>query len=190
MTVYKARSYSDGYESDFTTNTQYSEGTFVFQVDTEFNTSASVNSNGEIEGNLPNELTLNAATLLKSILRNTKQSSRRNIPRSSQMSAGAPEKLLANQQMRIVKPDGNTYGHMTSHGMMVLVNYARCDSLIPNKITSPEIHYKVNLLQTIGGANLALCDGRANGCIKGNDMQVLYYNSDGRRVSIGVTGDH
>ena len=53
-----------------------------------------------------------------------------------------------------------------------------------------KIHYKVNLAQTIGGVNLALCDGGANGYIKGNDMRVLYYNNDGRRVSIGIAGDH
>ena len=52
------------------------------------------------------------------------------------------------------------------------------------------IHYKVNIAQTVGGANLALCDGGANGCIKGNDMRVLYYNNDGRSVSIGIAGDH
>ena len=62
LTAYEARSYSDGYESDFTANTQISEGTFVFQADTEFDTSASVNSNGEIEGNPPSELTVNTTT--------------------------------------------------------------------------------------------------------------------------------
>ena len=44
--------------------------------------------------------------------------------------------------------------------------------------------------QTIGGVNLALCDGGANGCIKGSDMRVLYYNGDSRRVSIGIAGNH
>ena len=38
--------------------------------------------------------------------------------------------------------------------------------------------------------NLALCDGGANGCIKGNAMRVLYYNDDGCRVSIGIAGEH
>ena len=61
------------------------------------------------------------------------------------MSAGAPAKILANQQILIVKPDGNTYGHMTFHNMMALANYAQCDSLLPAEILSPEIHYKVNL---------------------------------------------
>ena len=73
---------------------------------------------------------------------------------------------------------------------MAKLNYARCDTLIPVIVQAPEIHYKVNLTQTIGGINLALCDDRANGCIKGNDMRVLYYNDDGRRVSIGIAGDH
>ena len=79
---------------------------------------------------------------------------------------------------------------MTFHGMMALINYAWCDSLIPEEILLPEIHYKVNLSQTIGGVNLALCNGGADGCIKGNDTRVLNYNSDGRQVSIGITSDH
>ena len=51
LNAYEAtQSYSDGYQSDFTTNTQNSEVTFAFQAETEFDTSASVNSNREIEG--------------------------------------------------------------------------------------------------------------------------------------------
>ena len=60
LTAYKARSYSNGYELDFTANTQNSEAIFVFQVDsTEFNTNVDVNSNGEIEGT--SDLTVNTA---------------------------------------------------------------------------------------------------------------------------------
>ena len=79
---------------------------------------------------------------------------------------------------------------MTLHARMTVLYYACCDTLILELIPSPEIHYKVKLSQTIGGVNLALCDRGANGCIKGNDMRVLYYNSDGRRVSIGIASDH
>ena len=86
--------------------------------------------------------------------------------------------------------DRKKYGHMTLHVRMTLLNYTRCDSLIPDEIPPPQIHYKVNLSQIIGGVNLALCDGGANRCIKGNNMRVLYYNSDGRRVSIGIAGDY
>ena len=80
LNTYEAtQSYSGGYESDFTANTQNSEGIFAFQAETEFDTSASVNSNGEIEGIPPSsELTVNAAASSKSILQN-KQPSRRTI---------------------------------------------------------------------------------------------------------------
>ena len=61
---------------------------------------------------------------------------------------------------------------------MLLVNYAWYDTLIPEEILSREIYYKVNLSQTIGGVNLALCDGGANRCMKGNNMRVLNYNSE------------
>ena len=93
LTTYEAIRYSDGYDSDFTANTQNSEGTYVFhtlQAGTAFDTSASVNSNGEIEGFLssePSELIVNAAAS-QSILRNKHPS--RYIPRSSEMSSGAP----------------------------------------------------------------------------------------------------
>ena len=92
--------------------------------------------------------------------------------------------------MRLIRPDGKTYGHMTLHARIAILYYACCDTLIPESVPSPEIHYKVNLSQTIGGVNLFLCNGGANGCIKGNDMRVLYYNSDGRRVSIDIAGNH
>ena len=63
LTAYEAWSYSDGYKSDFTANTKNSEGTSVFEADTEFDANTSVNSNEEIEGNLPSDLTV---TLLPS----------------------------------------------------------------------------------------------------------------------------
>ena len=74
--------------------------------------------------------------------------------------------------MKLVDKDGKTYGHMTFRASMVVMNYAQCDTLIPELIPSRDIHYKVNLAQTIDGVNLALCNGGANGCIKGNDMRV------------------
>ena len=195
LTAYEANR-NDGYDSDFTANTQNSEGTFAFHAynaKIEFDTSASVNSDGELEGvpaNEPTNLIVNAAGTT-SILRNGKKQSKRALPKSSEMSSGAPAKLLANEQLTLVDKKGNTYGHMTFRSCtMAQLNYTRCDTLIPTLIEAPAIHYKVNLAQTIGGINLALCDGGANGCIKGNDMRVLYYNDDGRRVSIGIAGDH
>ena len=89
LTAYEATHF-EGYDSDFTANTQNSEGTSVFyvlQTEARFDTSVSVNSNGELEGILlsePRGLTVNAAAL-KSIPQNNKQTSRY-ISRSSEMS--------------------------------------------------------------------------------------------------------
>ena len=103
QTAYEATC-SEGYDSDFTASTQNSEGTYVFcalHAETEINTSASVNSNGELEGISPYKpsglIVNNAAS--KSILRNNKQRSRHTVPRSSEMSSGAPAKILANVQL-------------------------------------------------------------------------------------------
>ena len=72
--------------------------------------------------------------------------------------------------MQLVRPDGSTHNFMTVNASMEVVNYSRYDALIPKELANIDIHYKVNLSQTIGGVNLILCDGGANGCIKGNDM--------------------
>ena len=94
------------------------------------------------------------------------------------MSSGAPAKMLANKQLHVVCSNGKTYDHMTFHASMAVLNYDRYDTLTPEPIPSLDIHCKVNMSQTISGVNLALCDGEANSCIKGNDMRVLYYKSD------------
>ena len=98
--------------------------------------------------------------------------------------------MLANKQFRIVDDDGRSIGAASFHVRMAISNYARCDNLIPATIPPTSIHYKVNLSQQISGINLALCDGGANGCIKGNDVRLLKYNDDGRRVSIGIASDN
>ena len=74
------------------------------------------------------------------------------------MSSEEPAKMLANKQLQMVGKDGKTYGHITPHARITLLDYACCDILIPDKIPPPQNHYKVNLAQTIGGVNLALCD--------------------------------
>ena len=83
------------------------------------------------------------------------------------MSSGAPAKVLANKQLRVLNADGTAYRFMTLNVLMAVVNYARCDILIPPDLVLVinDVHYKANLSQTIGGINLALCDGGANGCI-------------------------
>ena len=78
-----------------TANTHNSEHTYVFNAETEFDTNDTINSNGEIEFNPPNELTVKAASST-GILRN-KRLQNRTIPKSSVMSAGAPAKMLTNK---------------------------------------------------------------------------------------------
>ena len=55
------------------------------------------------------------------------------------------------------------------------------------------MEYRANLSnrdRVVGGKHLALVDGGANGLIIGLDMKILYFNSDGRQVSIGIAGDY
>ena len=62
-----------------------------------------------------------------------------------------------------------------------------------NLLYAEEIEYKVNLLKQdriIGGKYLALADNGVNGTILGLDVFIIYFNNDGKRVSIGIVGDH
>ena len=55
------------------------------------------------------------------------------------------------------------------------------------------MEYRANLSnrdRVIGGKHLALADGGANGLIIGLDMKILYFNTNGKQVSIGIAGDH
>ena len=97
LTAYRSDVLNAGYESDMTENTHNSEHTYVFQAETEFDTTDSVNSNGELEGNHPTDVVVNKAAS-KSILRNKRTPTKRVIPKSSNMSSGAPAKMLANRQ--------------------------------------------------------------------------------------------
>ena len=87
---------------------------------------------------------------------------------------------------------------------MAVMDYSRCDSLLPPPINVPppvDVHYKVHLLhqhevdfranmskqdRVVGGRRLALADGGANGTIIGKDMRIIYFNADGKRVRIGI----
>ena len=55
------------------------------------------------------------------------------------------------------------------------------------------MEYRANLSnrdRVVGGKHLALVDGGANGVIIGLDMKILYFNPDGKQVSIVIAGDH
>ena len=95
--------------------------------------------------------------------------------------------------------------YLTYSGNMVNIDYSQCDSLVPSKEPFKEAHYKVNLLHShkmeyranllnldrvIGGKHRVLADRGANSLIIGLDMKILYFNTDGKQVSIGIAGDH
>ena len=88
LTAYQSIFPQDGYNSDYTANTQNSEGTFVFKADT-FDTSTIANDNGEIEPTV----TVNAAKS-DGILR---KRSNQTIPKKSELPIAAPLRMLANK---------------------------------------------------------------------------------------------
>ena len=86
---------------------------------------------------------------------------------------------------------------------MAVIDYTRFDSMITEDVADKEIHYNANLShahevefkatlskrdRVIGGKHLALADGGANGNIIALDMRILYFDNNGKRVSIGITG--
>ena len=211
-TVYKLDFEDDnggGYYSDYTAN---SEGTYDFNVHSSvYNTTGDNYSNGEsvLEGK---ELNVSAAAATKakptSILRE-KRSRRKKFYRSSEMPAGAVSEMLANKQLELRDPKTNKLvPYMTYTAKMAVMDYSRCDSLLPIPIKQPppvNLHYKVSLLHQhemdyranmskqdrfVGGRYLALVDGGANGGIIGRDMRIIYFNADGKRVHIEIAGDH
>ena len=120
------------------------------------------------------------------------------------MPSGAVPKLMASKQLKLM--DGEkVVSYWTMSGNIAVIDYSRCDSLIPIETSPVDLHYKVHLLhqhemkyrasmskqnRVVGGKYLALVNGGANGTIVGRDMQIIYLNADGKRVRIGIAGDH
>ena len=80
LTAYRSNIINAGYESDITDNTHKSEHTYAFQAETKFDTTASVNSKGELEGNPPTNVLVNKASSNGSILRNKKPPTKCIVP--------------------------------------------------------------------------------------------------------------
>ena len=191
----------DGYDSDFTANTQNSDGIFQFNVNSSlFDTTTNNNSNVEIlEGS---NLNVNAAAAREGKPPNILQKKQF---KSSKMPSGSIAKMMANKQLRVLDKDDDVQGWLTYSTRMKSINYSFCDTLVSGEEPIKDVHYKVNLSHTeeleyrvnlskqnmiIGGKHLALAGSGANGTIIGLDMLIFYSNNDGKRVSIGITGDH
>ena len=93
----------------------------------------------------------------------------------------------------------NVLEWMTFYANMANIDYSSFDSLVSTEELVTDVHNKVNLYHTeeleyrgnlskqdiiIGGKHLALADSRANGKIISLDTKILYFNNDGKRVSI------
>ena len=127
------------------------------------------------------------------------------ILKASEMPAGAVPKMMASKQMPVMTPDGTKIAaYITMAENMANIDYSQYDSLVPTADPVENLHYKVNLLHSheeeyrtnlsnrdrvVGGKHLALVDGGANGLIIGLDMKILYFNTYGKQVSIGIAGD-
>ena len=113
-------------------------------------------------------------------------------------------KMMTNKQFRVMDSDKVT-GWMTYLVTVANIDYSQCVSLVPDDKPVKDVHYKVNLMHAeeieykvnlskqdriIGEKHLALADSGANGSIIGLDMKILYFNDDGKRVSIGIARDH
>ena len=170
-----------------------------------FDTTVDDSSNGEsvVEGS---DLNVNAAAAKKQRPSILKRNREKKPFKASEMLAGVVPKMMVSKQMKVTTPERDKVAaYLTFLGNMANIDYSRCDSLVPSEEPFEEAHYKVNLLHShemeyranlsnrdsvIGGKHLALADGGANGLIIGLDMKILYFNTDGKQVSIGISGDH
>jgi hypothetical protein len=116
---------------------------------------------------------------------------KKDLPRKSELPAADPRRFLANKARPVRnKKDGKIIGHFTyGESMAKLTN--RFDQ-IHSPVPSP---YKGTYVASAHASKLfnellALMDGGANGGIGGSDMTLMSYNMDGRRVNIGIAGDH
>ena len=91
----------NGYKSDFTANTQSSEGTYHFNVSsTVFDATGDANINGEILEGSQYDLNVNAAAATKR-QRSILKGQRKQQFKSTEMPAGLVAKMMANKQQRV-----------------------------------------------------------------------------------------
>jgi hypothetical protein len=175
---------ADGYASESDASA-YSEATYRYDAD-------DASSDGDISGNEGTDLTVNSAASRQrrpptgGILRKKKD-----LPQKSDLPAADPRRMLSNSATPVRnKKDGKIIGHFIyGTSMAKLIN--RFDQ-IPSPLPPPNEGIYVISVHASKFFNelLALMDGSANGGIGGRDMKLMSYNTDGRRVNIGIAGDH
>jgi hypothetical protein len=176
---------ADGYASDSDASV-YSEASYGYDADDAYV------DDGDTLGDDGNDLTVNAASSKQrrqptgGILRKKKD-----LPRKSDLPAADPRRFFANSATPVRnKKDGKIIRHFIYGASMArLIN--RFDQ-IPSPLPAP--NGGIYVISVHAGKFftelLALMDGGANGGIGGRDMKRMSYNTDGRRVNIGIAGDH
>ena len=141
--VYAVDLIDDGYNTDYTANTQNSEGTYG--LPSEFNansagydTTDNVNSNEKIIEGSQYGLNVNAAaaTKIKGIICQAKGQRKqpRTLLKSSEMSAGLIAKIMVRKQVVVIdRKIDQTKGYFIYSTRMININYSRCDSLVPEE---------------------------------------------------------
>jgi hypothetical protein len=176
---------ADGYATESDASA-YSEATYGYDADDAYV------DDGDTLGDDGNDLMVNAASSKQrcqptgDILKKKKD-----LPRKSDLLHADPRRFLANSATpEHNKKDGKIIGHFTySASMARLIN--RFDQ-IPSPLPPPNggIYVISAHASKFFTELLALLDGGANGRIGGRDMKLMSYNTDGRRVNIGIAGDH
>ena len=164
----------EGYDSDASGQ---SEHTYVYDADDADDTSV-------IEAT---DLTANAARRRQP---NQGILKKKELPRKTELPLADPRRFMANKTTPVIGKDGKVVGHIAYTAAMAKINHRfdQVDCHLPN--TSKD-NYVVSVNATkFFNEPLALMDGGANGGIGGRDMRLMSYNADGRRVNIGIAGDH
>jgi hypothetical protein len=175
---------ADGYASESDASA-YSEATYGYDAD-------DASADGDISGDEGTDLTVNSASSRQrrpptgGILKKKKD-----LTQKSELPVADPRQMLANSATPVRnKKDGKIIGHFTYGASRAkLIN--RFDQ-IPSPLPPPNEGIYVISAHASKFFNelLALMDGGANGGISGRDMKFMSYNTDGRRVNIGIAGDH
>jgi hypothetical protein len=173
---------ADGYTSKSDASA-YSEATYGYDTD---------DTCDYASANEGNDLTVNAAASQQrrppsgGILKKKKD-----LPRKSELPAADPRRFLASKATQECnKKDGKIIGHFTYGASMTKLtnSFDQIQSLISSPYKSTYVAF-VHASQFLNKL-LTLMDGGANGGIGGRDMKLMSYNMDGRRVNIGIAGDH
>jgi hypothetical protein len=173
---------ADGYTSESDASA-YSEATYGYDAD---------DTCDDASADKGNDLTVNEAASRQrrppsgGILKKKKD-----LPRKSELPAADPRRFLANKATPVRnKKDGKIIGHFTYGASMAKLNNRIGQIRSPVPSSYKGIYVASAHASKLFNELLVLMDGGANGGIGGRDMKLMPYNTDGRRINIGIAGDH